>query len=96
LTSYPARSFSMRSGLLVGVARALVKRGSLRAEDIEDVIVGCVSEVKEQGANLARNAVLAAGALPGGKGDPARAPCRKLERHRGRCRSGVAAWASPP
>jgi acetyl-CoA C-acetyltransferase len=47
--------------LLAQTLKELVKRSSLRAEDIEDVVVGCVSEVKEQGANLARNAVLAAG-----------------------------------
>jgi acetyl-CoA C-acetyltransferase len=47
--------------LLAQTLKELVKRSRLRAEDIEDVIVGCVSEVKEQGANLARNAVLAAG-----------------------------------
>jgi acetyl-CoA C-acetyltransferase len=47
--------------LLAQTLKELVKRSSLHAEDIEDVVVGCVSEVKEQGANLARNAVLAAG-----------------------------------
>ena len=39
----------------------LVRRTGIPGEDIEDVVVGCVSQVKEQGANLARNAVLAAG-----------------------------------
>jgi len=47
--------------LLAQTLRKLVERTELRAEEIEDVVVGCVSEVKEQGANLARNAVLAAG-----------------------------------
>jgi acetyl-CoA C-acetyltransferase len=46
--------------LLAQTLNALVKRG-LRAEDVEDVVAGCVSQVKEQGANLARNTVLAAG-----------------------------------
>jgi len=47
--------------LLAQTLNQLVSRSGARAEDIEDVVVGCVSEVKEQGANLARNAVLAAG-----------------------------------
>jgi len=47
--------------LLAQTLVELVRRTALRAEDLEDVVVGCVSEVKEQGANLARNAVLAAG-----------------------------------
>ena len=50
--------------LLATVLRALVERTGVRG-DIDDVVVGCVSEVNEQGANLARNAVLAAG-LPDG------------------------------
>jgi acetyl-CoA C-acetyltransferase len=33
----------------------------LAARDVDDVIAGCVSQVGEQGANIARNAVLAAG-----------------------------------
>jgi len=47
--------------LLAQTLVELVRRNAVRAEDLEDVVVGCVSEVKEQGANLARNAVLAAG-----------------------------------
>jgi acetyl-CoA C-acetyltransferase len=47
--------------LLAQTLNQLVRRSGARAEDIEDVVVGCVSQVKEQGANLARNAVLAAG-----------------------------------
>jgi acetyl-CoA C-acetyltransferase len=43
--------------LLVGLAR----RGRFDPVRVDDVIVGCVSQVNEQGANLARNAVLAAG-----------------------------------
>ncbi len=39
---------------------ALEARG-LSAKQVDDVIVGCVSQVGEQGSNLARNAVLAAG-----------------------------------
>src|SRR5262245_3720484 len=40
---------------------ALVARTGVEPRDIEDVIAGCVSQVKEQGANLARNTVLTAG-----------------------------------
>jgi acetyl-CoA C-acetyltransferase len=47
--------------LLAQTLNQLVRRSGVRSEDIEDVVVGCVSQVKEQGANLARNAVLAAG-----------------------------------
>jgi acetyl-CoA C-acetyltransferase len=47
--------------LLAQTLVELVRRTGVRAEDLEDVVVGCVSEVKEQGANVARNAVLSAG-----------------------------------
>jgi acetyl-CoA acetyltransferase len=47
--------------LLAQVLRALVARGSVRAAEVDDVIAGCVSQVGEQGANVTRNAVLAAG-----------------------------------
>ncbi len=47
--------------LLAQTLNELVRRTGVDANDIEDVIAGCVSQVKEQGANLARNAVLAAG-----------------------------------
>jgi len=40
---------------------ALARRNDLDTRRVDDVIVGCVSQVNEQGANLARNAVLAAG-----------------------------------
>ncbi len=43
------------------VLRALAARGSVEPGAVDDVIAGCVSQVGEQGANLARNAVLAAG-----------------------------------
>ena len=39
---------------------ALAERTAIRREDVDDGVVGCVSQVNEQGANLARNAVLAA------------------------------------
>jgi acetyl-CoA C-acetyltransferase len=47
--------------VLAQVLRALEKRSDFRAKDVDDVIVGAVSQVGEQGANIARNTVLAAG-----------------------------------
>jgi acetyl-CoA acyltransferase len=47
--------------LLAQVLSALVKKTELDASLIDDVIVGCVSQVGEQSLNVARNAVLAAG-----------------------------------
>ncbi|MGC8465364.1 MAG: thiolase family protein [Acidimicrobiales bacterium] len=41
--------------------KALVERNDLDPALIEDVIMGCVMQVGEQGINVARNAVLAAG-----------------------------------
>jgi len=43
------------------VLSALVERNDLDPALVEDVIVGCVSQVGAQGLNVARNAVLAAG-----------------------------------
>jgi acetyl-CoA C-acetyltransferase len=47
--------------LFAQTLRALATRTKLGLEDIDDVIAGVVSHAGEQGANLARNAVLAAG-----------------------------------
>jgi acetyl-CoA C-acetyltransferase len=47
--------------LFAQVLNALAKRLGLATSSVDDVIVGCVSQSGEQGANLARNAVLAAG-----------------------------------
>jgi acetyl-CoA C-acetyltransferase len=47
--------------LIAQVLKGLEQRGAFSAKDAEDVIIGCVSQVGEQGANLARNALLAAG-----------------------------------
>ncbi|EPX61255.1 3-ketoacyl-CoA thiolase [Cystobacter fuscus DSM 2262] len=47
--------------LFAQVLNALQARGRFEAREVEDVMVGCVSQVGEQGANLARNAVLTAG-----------------------------------
>ncbi len=48
-------------GLSAGVLRALAERSGLEGAPVEDVIWGCVTAVGEQGGNLARSAVLAAG-----------------------------------
>lgn len=47
--------------LLAQVLAALVARVELDATLIDDVIVGCVSQVGEQSTNIARNALLGAG-----------------------------------
>lgn len=59
-----------RKGSLSGVhpldllARTLagaIERSGLQPKDIDDVVMGCVTQVGEQGLNIARGAVLAAG-----------------------------------
>ena len=59
-----------RKGALAGVhpvdllARTLtgtLERANLKPDDVDDVIMGCVTQVGEQGMNIARGAVLAAG-----------------------------------
>jgi len=47
--------------LLAQTLATLVQRTGIDANLIEDVIVGCVSQVGEQGLNVGRNAALAAG-----------------------------------
>jgi acetyl-CoA acetyltransferase family protein len=47
--------------LAAHVLKALVERNDLDPALVEDVILGCVSQVGEQGINAARNAALAAG-----------------------------------
>lgn len=47
--------------LAAGVLRALRERNGLDSRRVDDVLVGCVSQVGEQSANIARQAVLAAG-----------------------------------
>ena len=48
--------------LMATALRALERRNpKLPVRDVEDVVVGCVSQAKEQGACIARNAVLLAG-----------------------------------
>ncbi len=47
--------------LFAQVLNALKDRNALDPKNVADVMVGCVSQAGEQGANIARNAVLAAG-----------------------------------
>jgi acetyl-CoA acyltransferase len=47
--------------LLAAPLTAVVARNGIDPAQVEDVIVGCVTETGEQGANLARSTVLAAG-----------------------------------
>ena len=54
--------------LLAGIVATAVERSGVPADAIADVIAGCVSQAGEQGANIARQAVLLAGlpaAIPG-------------------------------
>src|SRR2546426_4828801 len=54
--------------LMARVLDEVVRRAGLDAELVDDVIIGCVSQVGEQALNLGRNAALAAGfpeAVPG-------------------------------
>jgi acetyl-CoA C-acetyltransferase len=46
--------------LLAQTLNQLAKRTGIDKRDVDDVVAGCVTEANEQGANLARNAVLAA------------------------------------
>jgi acetyl-CoA acyltransferase len=47
--------------LLADTLRALVERTKIDPSEVEDVIIGCVDQVGEQGMNIARNAALIAG-----------------------------------
>jgi acetyl-CoA acetyltransferase family protein len=47
--------------LAAHVLRAIVERNDLDPDLVEDVIMGCVMQVGEQGLNIGRNAALAAG-----------------------------------
>jgi acetyl-CoA acetyltransferase family protein len=47
--------------LLAHVLRALVEQAKVDPASIDDVVAGCVTQVGEQGVNIARNAALAAG-----------------------------------
>jgi acetyl-CoA acyltransferase len=47
--------------LLADTLKALVERSKIDPAEIEDVIIGCVDQLGEQGFNIARNAALIAG-----------------------------------
>ncbi|MFL5576862.1 MAG: acetyl-CoA C-acyltransferase [Gemmatimonadaceae bacterium] len=47
--------------LAAQVLQGLADRVGVPVHDVDDVVLGCVSQVDEQGANIARHAVLAAG-----------------------------------
>ncbi len=47
--------------LFAQTLNAVVARAGVNPEDIDDVVCGCVTQASDQGANLARNAVLSAG-----------------------------------
>jgi acetyl-CoA C-acetyltransferase len=47
--------------LLAQTLNRLATQSGVQPGDVGDVVVGCVSQIGEQGANIARNAVLAAG-----------------------------------
>lgn len=47
--------------LLAQTLNELMRRSGVDPGEVEDVIVGCVTQAEEQGANIARNAVLSAG-----------------------------------
>ena len=47
--------------LLADTLKALVERVKIDAAEVEDVVIGCVDQVGEQGFNIARNAALIAG-----------------------------------
>lgn len=46
--------------LLAQTLKHLARKSGIERRDVSDVVIGCVSQVNEQGACLARNAVLAA------------------------------------
>jgi acetyl-CoA acyltransferase len=62
--------------LLAHTLRAVVERSGVDPADLDDVIIGCVSQSSEQSANVARNAVLAAGF-------PERVPATTVDRQCG-------------
>ena len=44
--------------ILAQALNHLAKKSGIDTNDVEDVVIGCVTQAKEQGANVARNAVL--------------------------------------
>ena len=49
--------------LAAGVLEAVLERNGLESRQVDDVLLGCVSQVADQAMNIARQAVLAAGSL---------------------------------
>ena len=47
--------------LLADTLKALVERAKIDPSEVEDVVIGCVDQLGEQGLNIARNAALIAG-----------------------------------
>ena len=47
--------------LLADTLKALVERTKIDPAEVEDVVIGCVDQLGEQGLNIARNAALIAG-----------------------------------
>jgi acetyl-CoA C-acetyltransferase len=47
--------------LLAQVLNELARRTNLERGDVDDVMVGCVSQAREQGSNISKNALLTAG-----------------------------------
>src|SRR5206468_8188973 len=47
--------------LLAQTLAASLSHAGIKPQDVDDVIIGCVTQVGEQGLNIARGAVLAAG-----------------------------------
>lgn len=70
ILDYARTPFGKRDGILrswhpvdlaAHVLEALVERNGIRLEEIDDVLLGCVTATGEQGLNIARMAALAAG-----------------------------------
>jgi acetyl-CoA acetyltransferase len=68
------------------VLRALVERSGIDPMLVDDVIMGCVSQIGEQSVNVARNAWLAAGL-------PEEVPATTIDRQSG---SSSRRCSSPP
>src|SRR5688572_25685699 len=47
--------------LLAQTLNRMAEKSGVQKADVDDVVIGCVTQVQEQGACIARNAVLAAG-----------------------------------
>ena len=65
---------------------ALLERNSVQAQSVDDVILGCVTQVGEQSANIARTALL-------GAGWPQDVPGLTIDR---KCGSGRPYWLRRP